>query len=56
MLRLLPFALFVIFTFMKVDGYIDWSWWWIASPIWIPFALLILLQIVLIAIERKYRE
>lgn len=29
---LLP-ILFLIFLTLKLMGYIDWSWWWISSPL-----------------------
>ncbi len=35
----LPFLLFVIFTILKLTDNIDWSWWWVTSPIWLPFLL-----------------
>lgn len=25
----------IVFITLKLLGYIDWSWWWILSPIWI---------------------
>lgn len=25
----------VLFIGLKLTGYIDWSWWWVLSPIWI---------------------
>jgi hypothetical protein len=25
---------------LKLTGDIDWSWWWVTSPLWIPVALL----------------
>lgn len=31
----------ILFIGLKLTGYIDWSWWWVLSPIWIPFALVI---------------
>ena len=31
----------VLFIGLKLTNYIDWSWWWILSPIWIPVVLLI---------------
>ena len=34
-----PILLFVIFATLKLAGSIDWSWWWVASPIWIPFLI-----------------
>jgi hypothetical protein len=30
--------LFLIFMTLKLTGTIDWSWWWVTSPLWIPFA------------------
>ena len=51
----LPAILFIVFLVLKLTGNIDWSWWWVTSPIWIPFALVfgiiaIVLFIFLIAI------
>jgi hypothetical protein len=34
--------LFFIFLVLKLTGSIDWSWWWVTSPLWIPFALILL--------------
>ena len=31
----LPGVLFVIFLVLKLCGVIDWSWWWVTSPLWI---------------------
>ena len=28
--------LFIIFLTLKLTNNIDWSWWWIFSPFWIP--------------------
>jgi hypothetical protein len=33
----------VLFIGLKLTGHITWSWWWVLSPLWIPFAILILL-------------
>jgi len=30
--------LFLIFMTLKLTGDIDWSWWWVTSPLWIPLA------------------
>lgn len=30
--------LFLIFMTLKLTGNIDWNWWWVTSPLWIPFA------------------
>lgn len=34
-------ALTVLFIGLKLTRYIDWSWWWVLSPIWIPSVLVI---------------
>ena len=31
----------VLFIALKLTGYISWSWWWVLSPLWIGFALVI---------------
>jgi hypothetical protein len=41
-------VLFVVFLVLKLTGNIDWSWWWVTSPIWIP--ILLLLSIVVISL------
>ena len=39
----------IVFITLKLTDYIDWSWWWVLSPLWIAFALVIfILTIVLI--------
>jgi hypothetical protein len=29
----------IVFITLKLTKYIDWSWWWVVSPIWIPIIL-----------------
>lgn len=38
--------LFLIFLVLKLTGNIDWSWWWVTSPLWIGFILGIFLLIL----------
>lgn len=28
------FGIFALFALAKILGKIDWSWWWVTSPIW----------------------
>lgn len=30
----------VLFIGLKLTNYIDWSWFWILAPIWIPLTIL----------------
>jgi hypothetical protein len=32
-------ALALLFIGLKLGHVIDWSWWWVLSPFWIPFVI-----------------
>ena len=34
-------VLFIVFLVLKLTGTIDWSWWWVTSPLWIPLVLVV---------------
>lgn len=38
--------LFITFLVLKLTHVIDWSWWWVTSPLWIPFAIVIVVVII----------
>lgn len=31
----------VLFIGLKLTGYITWSWWWVLSPLWISWVIII---------------
>lgn len=35
----------IVFITLKLMGYITWSWWWVLSPIWISWALLLIILV-----------
>jgi hypothetical protein len=42
--------LFVVFLVLKLTGNIDWSWWWVTSPLWLPLVLtFLILSIIFVA-------
>jgi hypothetical protein len=45
----------LIFITLKLTGHITWSWLWVLSPFWIPFAiaLIIILGFGIYEIFRK---
>lgn len=43
-------CLFLLFTGLKLTGYIDWSWWWVTSPLWLPLAMLLACGAVVVVI------
>lgn len=36
----------VAFVVLKLCKVISWSWWWVVSPLWIDFAITIVIAIV----------
>lgn len=45
----------ILFIGLKLCHIIDWSWWWVLSPIWISFVITIVIiaLVTLWAILRK---
>ena len=43
----------VAFIVLKLTGVINWSWWWVLSPLWIGLLIGIPCIIFLIIMERK---
>lgn len=37
----------IVFIILKLTNVITWSWLWVLAPIWIPFALAILVLVVI---------
>jgi len=29
----------IVFITLKLIGYINWSWWWVLSPLWLPVSV-----------------
>ena len=42
----LAVIIFLAFFFAKIYDKIDWSWWWVFSPLWIPTAILLLIIVI----------
>ena len=37
----------VAFVVLKLTGHIDWSWWWVLAPFWVPVALVVAFAVAL---------
>lgn len=48
-------ALLLVFIILKLCQIINWSWWWVLSPMWIPLALWLILLIITIIAELLYK-
>ncbi|MBR4193777.1 MAG: transmembrane Fragile-X-F protein [Oscillospiraceae bacterium] len=45
------------FIILKLTHVIDWSWWWVLSPFWIPLGIwLIVLAVSLPAIIKRRKR
>ena len=51
--------LFIVFLVLKLTDVINWSWWWVTSPLWIPLAaaavIIGILGVMAIIIEKFSR-
>lgn len=44
--------LFLVFSILKLTEVIDWSWWWVTSPIWSGLIIgLIVLPIIIVFVK-----
>ncbi len=48
-------ALTVLFIGLKLTNCIDWSWWWVLAPAWMPMALVLAIfgTVAIVAIAKK---
>lgn len=40
------FIVFLILKLCQIGQVADWSWWWVTSPLWIPFCLVFTILII----------
>jgi Flp pilus assembly protein TadB len=53
----LPGLALITFVVLKLTGVIDWSWWWVLSPLWISGILLVLgICVAVVAIHLQARR
>lgn len=38
--------LLLFFIGLKLTGFIDWSWWWVLAPAWVPWAIMLALFLI----------
>ena len=37
----------IAFVVLKLTNVIDWSWWWVLSPIWISITVVLLVLLII---------
>lgn len=40
----------IVFIVLKLLGKIDWSWFWVLSPIWISFLIALIVFVIALAV------
>ena len=50
-----PTLLLITFVVLKLTHVIDWSWWWVLSPLWIGVAIAAIVIAVVAWITRRSR-
>lgn len=48
--RLFLYQMFLLFLGLKLGNVIDWSWWWVFAPLWIPIVGVLVVMGVLLVI------
>jgi hypothetical protein len=44
----------IVFITLKLTGYINWSWWWVLAPLWMPISVFVSLLAFLFIIVFVY--
>ena len=42
--------LFIVFLVLKLTNVINWSWWWVTAPLWIPVSIVLVVLFIAIVI------
>lgn len=48
-------VLFIVFLILKLTDTIDWSWWWVTSPLWIPLSLMVVITLIVMTVINRFK-
>lgn len=40
----------IVFIVLKLLNIIDWSWWWVLAPLWLPVGIFLIIALIFIII------
>ena len=49
-------VLCIVFIVLKLCKLINWSWWWVLSPFWIPLGLAIIFWFISVILKLIYKS
>ena len=36
----------IVFIVLRLTNVIDWDWWWVLAPLWVPLAIVLLVVVI----------
>lgn len=42
----------LLFIGLKLGDVIQWSWWWVLAPLWVPLVIVLVLVAIVMALGR----
>ena len=45
---LFQILLTIAFVVLKLTRFIDWSWWWVFAPLWLPVAVVVAIVLLIL--------
>jgi Flp pilus assembly protein TadB len=46
----------IVFITLKLTNYIDWSWWLVLAPLWIPLAIIFAILVIMLVMGARVRQ
>ena len=46
----------IVFITLKLTDHIDWSWWWVLAPLWMPIALIIGILLLIVSFGGRVKR
>jgi len=48
--------LLLLFIGLKLSGFINWSWWWVMSPLWTPILTALFFATIIVFYEQSKKK
>lgn len=46
----------IVFITLKLTNYIDWSWFWVLAPLWMPIVLIIGILLLIVSFGGRVKR
>jgi len=44
-------VLAIVFIVLKLTNNINWSWWWVLGPLWIPITFVLFISLLVVVLS-----